>query len=308
MLKRIWFNIYSLWFYLFKGLIQADKVAFGNKDESLGSDSSYEEQNEQNSVWQDLLKGELTQRVIDLRYETAHSCRESKKYEYVGGGKSNKKSMFSYNGNIENEENLPIFLVQSNGEDVSTIVDYNTKAIRTFRFNISYDYLCRYRLDAYTKKVVIRKDKDVVIVDFYTSKYHEKSNNEHKFFLAEVNRILKGDRRSDILGIKTLTFDTFNAYGADDGITYTFDKFKYIDALEFDGNIVLRFSAKLKSTNDFIDEIYDKKSEEKFLNKTKRENSKQSFTTVKESIKETDENEAFADKLKEALEGNGSKN
>ena len=311
-LKKIWIKIYSFFLYLSKGLNHADKIAFGSKNDALDSGIRNEQHEEEESVWSDLLKGELTQRVIDLRYETAHADRESKKYEHVGGGIGKKKNnMFSYSGNIENSDNLPLFLVQENKEEVSTLTDAQDKVVRTFRLKVLYDYICRFRLDVYAKKCVIKKtdNEKRFIIDFYVTKYHEKSNNEHKFFLSEIKRILEGDRRSDILGISNLSFETFNAFGAADGITYEFTDFYYINIVEFDGNYILRFNAKLKKVEDFIDSIYNKESERKFKEKEKREGYIPNVSTVFEVKNKEEEDNKNYERLTELFnDDNGGEN
>lgn len=273
-------------------------MAFGNKNEALSEGSSYEQQQEQDCVWSDLLKGELTQRVIDLRYETAHSDRESKKYDYVGGGVAKKRSIFEFSGNIENSDELQVFLIQENKENISTISNYN-KAVRDYNIKFYYDFIPRLRIDSYTKKIVIRKDGNMFIFDIYLSKYQERYNNEHKFFISELKRIQNGDRRSDILQIDGVNFTTYNAFGHPDGVEFTFDNFTYKDIVEYDGNLILRFSCNLKTEHDFIDEVYNEKSESKFKNKEKREGFTQSFNTVNEIIETKKDDDENFEKLNE---------
>lgn len=304
MLKRFFLKIYSFFVYLSNGLKSAEKIAFGNKSDALDDGMTCEQQQEHDSVWQDLLKGELTQRVIDLRYETAHADRESKKYQYIGGGNAKKRNIFEYNGNIENSNNLDIFLVQENHEDIATLTN-SEKAIRTYRLKITYDFISRFRLDAYTKKVVIKKDNNRYVVDFYVSKYLEKYNNEHKFFMAEINRVVSGDRRSDILLIDKLSFCTFNSFGIPDGVSLSFNNFEFLSIVEYDGNFILRFKSDLENTSDYIDSVYDEKSEKKFLNKDKRETFKENFSVIDEKIRTNEENDKNYIKMTELLEKNG---
>ena len=304
MLKRFFLKIYSFFVYLSNGLKSAEKIAFGNNSDALDDGMTCEQQQEHDSVWQDLLKGELTQRVIDLRYETAHADRESKKYQYIGGGNAKKRNIFEYNGNIENSNNLDIFLVQENHEDIATLTN-SEKTIRTYRLKITYDFISRFRLDAYTKKVVIKKDNNRYVVDFYVSKYLEKYNNEHKFFMAEINRIVSGDKRSDILLIDKLSFCTFNSFGIPDGVSLSFNNFEFLSIIEYDGNFILRFKSDLENTSDYIDSVYNEKSEKKFLNKEKREMFKENFSVIDEKIKTSEENEKNYIKMTELLEKNG---
>ena len=69
-MKRLWAKIKIFFFYLFAGMKNANDVAFtGQKDVEAGDGSGIEQQKEVNSVYKDLLRGELTQEVIELRHE-----------------------------------------------------------------------------------------------------------------------------------------------------------------------------------------------------------------------------------------------
>ena len=299
MFKKIWYKIYSLWIYLFKGLNSAEKITMGNKEEALNPSSFCEEKEEQDSVWQDLLKGELTQRVIDLRYETAHTVRESKKYEYVGGSIAKKNSFFTeYNGKIENSEGLKVLLVQDNDEDVATITTYD-RVKRVFRLKFKYPFIPRFRTDMYVKKLVLREGNNGVVADFYLSKYHERYNNEHKLFLSEIKRIVNGDRRSDIIDLDEVSFITYKAFGCDDDIEYMLNNFKFIDIVEYDGNYILRFMVDIFNVKDYIDDVYNEESAKKFENHELREKASLSFSVSKEAIEKQEEDDNYYKKFKE---------
>ena len=74
----------------FYGLKNADSEMFTSKHSS-SSDSSYIQQIKETNVGKDLLKGEVTQEVEDLRYSTYAVYREANQYEYIGNGVAIKK-------------------------------------------------------------------------------------------------------------------------------------------------------------------------------------------------------------------------
>ena len=123
MIRNLGFNIKTFFHLFFRGLNQADKVAFGSKEEALNKDLSIEQQQEVDCVWNDLIKGEVTQRVKDLRYETAHAVRESKHYEYIGNGIAKKRTMYEYKGVAENSEGFEIVLVQDNSKIITILTE-----------------------------------------------------------------------------------------------------------------------------------------------------------------------------------------
>ena len=278
MISKIWFNIRTFFHLFFRGLNQADKAAFGSKEESLNKDSSIEQQQEVDCVWNDLIKGEVTQRVKDLRYETAHAVRESKHYEYIGNGIAKKRTMYEYKGVAENSEGYDIVLVQDNSKIIKGVGDAFDNPIIEYEIKVNAPFKLKHRVDSYLKKVILRKDnEEKYCLDLYFSKYLEKYNNVHKFFLSELTRIYKGkDMRSDILLINSVEFITKNAYGDNDDVVYKIDLTEFRDIKEFDGNYVLTFHAKIKEKDDLIRLVYDEKSAEKFNNKTARDEKKSS--------------------------------
>jgi hypothetical protein len=294
MFKKFLLKIYSFWVYLFNGLHQADRLAFGTKEESLGSGTSHEKHDEKDCVWQDLLKGELTQRVIDLRYETAHADRESKRYSYVGGGLAQKKNkLFKYKGTYLDVEGYDVYIVQDNklGDNGSYVLKFK------------YDFLCRFNLERYCKKIILHKNENDTILDIYVSQYRERYNNQHKFFISELNKIINGDRRSDLLDFNSVEFISFNAFGCDDGVTYSIGKKYFLGIYEFDGSYVLRFKCSIDDIDDFIDSVYNEESERKFKNKERREGVKiDSFDDELEKITTKEDNERFINKAKDIID------
>ena len=278
MFSKIWFNIRTFFHLFFRGLNQADKVAFGSKEESLNKDLSIEQQQEVDCVWNDLIKGEVTQRVKDLRYETAHAVRESKHYEYIGNGIAKKRTMYEYKGIAENSEGYDIVIVQDNSKIIKGVGDAFDNPIIEYDIKVIAPFKLKHRVDSYLKKVILRKDNEGKhYLDLYFSKYLEKYNNVHKFFLSELTRIYEGkDMRSDILLINSVEFITKNAYGDNDDVVYKISLSEFRDIKEFDGNYVLTFHAKIKEKDDLIRLVYDEKSAEKFNNKTARDEKKAS--------------------------------
>ena len=303
MFKKFWVNIITFFHLFLRGLHIADKIAFGSKEDSLNKSSSLEQQNEQNSVWNDLMKGVVTQEVKDLRYETHHVVRESYNYEYIGNGVAKKKTIFSFKGNVENNENYKIKYVQDNSVIVKGV--YDSSEIKEYRIKYKYDFLPKFRVDSYTKKIVVKEtEAGDLQIDIYFSEYLEKYNNEHKFFISELNKVYNGDKRSDILDIKELTFTSWKAYGLDDDIIMSFNLTNFIDIVKYDGSFVVKFKGILKESKDLIELVYDEKSAEKFKNKTKRNTKKTTgnYGLIVDSNERMEKEKEYADKYKKLLE------
>lgn len=272
MIKKIYNKIRSFFFYIFWGLKSADKIAFGTKEDSSNAGTVLEQQNEQNSVYKDLLKGEVTQEVKELRHEMYFSERKSHKYKYIGNGVVTKKNeIFDYPGKIDKTDGFPLQILQPNIEDTGTLsenlseVDYRIKNKKEFTIDIERDFIPRFRLEEFTNKLVVKRiNENAVMLDFYTPIYKSQFNTIHKLFLKELEKIYMGDVRSDVIDFKQVEFISFRAFGTDDLKKYTYNNIEFDNILIFDGHYVIKFTADIVNDGeDLINEFYCNEEEEK---------------------------------------------
>ena len=161
-------KIKNLFYSFFYGLKGAENEMFVSKH-SINSDTNFTQQIQQDNLGENLLKGEVKQEVMDLRYSTYSVSRESESYEYVGDGVAIKKERKPFDiNNFSFIQKNKIFcdgvldsMNETNGQDEFTIlctykdvnrfklerfIDYiyvntiNNNAKITFRFNKSYDF------------------------------------------------------------------------------------------------------------------------------------------------------------------------
>lgn len=277
MLKRLYMWLYTTAFYLFSGLRAADKVAFAANDTSGNGDgANIEVQNEEKSVYKDLLRGEITQEVRELRHEMYYAERESHKYKYVGNGVAVKKNKLFDDEvkGLENSDGYKVQLIQNNREDTEGVADnlveydYRLKDQRNYTIKIERNFIPRFRIEEFANKVVVKRiDEKHVLLDVYVTKYESQFNRRHKPFLNELEAVYMGDTQSDIIDFDTLAFTTFKAYGADDLIYYKYNNIKFDNIVEFNGDYVLKFFADIECDgddliNEFYDEIAAKKNAE----------------------------------------------
>ena len=272
MIKKIYNKIRSFFFYIFWGLKSADKIAFGAKEDPSNDGTVFEQQNEQNSVYKDLLKGEVTQEVKELRHEMYFSERKSHKYKYIGNGIVSKKNeIFDYPGKIDKTDGFPLQILQPNIEDTGTLsenlseVDYRIKSKKEFTIDIERDFIPRFRLEEFTNKLVVKRiNENAVMLDFYTPIYKSQFNTIHKLFLKELENIYMGDVRSDVIDFKQVEFISFRAFGTDDLKKYTYNNIEFDNILIFDGHYVIKFTADIVNDGeDLINEFYCNEEEEK---------------------------------------------
>ena len=209
-MKKILFYIYTFFHHFFTGLKSADTVAFSQKTDTGGGEGGNTEvKDEADSVYKDLLKGEVTQAVRELRHEMYHSERESHEYTYTGGGRATKKK-YDDTPDLPCYEGYHIQVLQDNTEDTGGVVDGitnaddGTKDKRDFTIIIERDFTPRFKIEEYVNKIVVeRNDSNNIILDLYTTKYESQFNRKHRPFLNEIKRIINGDTRSDIINLSS---------------------------------------------------------------------------------------------------------
>lgn len=305
-MKKLWFNIKLFFHSLAWGMKSADAIiSESNKDMEGGDPAGIEQHKETKSVYDDLLRGEVTQEVKELRHEMYYAERKSHEYEYGGNGRAVKRnSMFDYKGNVEQDDNYEIKIVQENHEDPSSLIDMGIycmgekfelddkakedlrlKNKRDFTIEIERDFIPSFRLEQYATKLVVKKiDEAHVMLDVYVPAYSKQFDNNSKMFLKAIEKIYKGERRSDIVDFSKLGFISYNAYGTDDLKKYLYKNIILSNVVKFDGSYVLKFCAVPEiNGEDLISEFYDKTADEKSKNHEMREGATLNIENVVES-------------------------
>lgn len=323
-MKKLWLNIRIFFTLLFKGLKNANDIAFtGNKDTDVGNGSSIEQQKEVQSVYKDMLKGEITQEVIELRHEMYFAERASKKYKYTGNGRATKMNdIIKYNGDLETSDGLDISIVQENKEDVGSLLDYEIYNIgnevalgeksqgdlskskqKKFTINIKRDFLAKFNIEQYTEKIVIKQlNDDESIIDIYVNQYMKQFNNIHKLFLKQIEQIYTGDIRNDIIEFNSISFITNNAYGAEDLLEYEFNNIQFENIIRFNEFYVLRFLGKnVKYGNDLLNDVYDERTAKLNEEHAPRNNNMFEWNLALEDIEENNKADEAINLIKQEL-------
>ena len=201
-----------------------------------------------------LLKGEITQQVIDLRYRTYEVDKKSKDFEFFSpllardnGTKDSKKVKW------ENEDGRELVLIQPNhviteniGEALERL-DSKDKVKENYLINIKRDFTPRFRLEEFTTRLAVKRGDDdtTAILDFYVPKYKSDTNFRLNAFLTDVKNIKDKWVRSDTLDFKSVFFVTSHAYRVKDMFSFKFDNPVYLETVEYDGSYILRFVSKI---------------------------------------------------------------
>lgn len=286
------------------GMRSADeKITVGGK---LGADdgTTITQQKESKSLYEALLKGEVTQEVIEARHEMYYAERRSHDYIYNGGGRATKlNNVFDYEGHVENSDGHRIQLVQDNRLDMANYEDYGIDidyketdnvygtiknediSKKEYTIKILRSFIPKFRIEEFITKAVVKICDDKRIIDLYFSKYPVEFNRISRMFVNAMTAIYVGDVRSELLEIEGLSFVTKNAYGADDLIRYSYNNFEFRDIVEFDGSYVLRFLCDVvEDGTDLVEEFYDEATEQKSREHAPREGATVSMENAQEII------------------------
>ena len=298
LIKKLCNRINAYWVGFFYGLKDTNDTVFTQAgiDNSVGTE--IQQQVTENRVSKDLLKGEVTQQVEELRYRTYKVDRESKQFEYFSPTKAirfdKQDSKFV---KYDNSDNLELITIQPNHANTANIYDgtkdvdfLNAKLVdgqgnvsinlghfdveNKYNIEIERDFMPRFKLEAYTTRLVVKKldDEDNMILDFYVSKYPQEKDMKSIYFIKEVEKLMSGYRQSDITSMTRVSFVTSHAYGLNDMIEFRFDHIYYKGILEYDGHYVLKFKAHAYvNGKDQTDEFYSKSMDEKYRNNEKKE-------------------------------------
>jgi hypothetical protein len=283
--KKIISNIRLFFHYLFVGMKNVDALMTNNQKNN--DSSGYEVSDSAgDGVFKDILEQKVTQEVEELRYASYEVAKKSKNYRYVGNGKAVKKSnsqLSLKHGFLDESDNLPIILVQDNKmvcEDVLTVLnevneDKNKKIFKDYTLKIKRDFFPRFLIEEFIRKIVIKQADGNYVIDLYCSKYPSQFNEKRsRAFLSELKKIKNGNiRNSDVLDINEISFISSNAWGVDDWFLFEFNEFDLNSITEFDGNFIIRFGCQAKTfMKNILDKIYSKSAEEKYQNKSMKEN------------------------------------
>lgn len=289
-LKKIRLFLISI-FFSFKKIDNVLVTSNKESDKKTDDSISLEQECESKNVYDDLLRGEVTERVRELRHEMYYSERKSKEYSYIGNGIVKKNSIFDYSGNIDRSENLKIFLVQENKVITSSFSDFNgdegdfrnkTESEKKRILEVERDFIPRFKLENYVTKFVIKQiNEEKYLIDLYVSIYEDKWKPTSRMFHKEMERIYQGYLNNNTTNINKIKFITRDAFGSPDLVEFSFNELKYDNIIEFDGYYVLKFLGNIEYRNDLIEEFYDEKTAEKCDKKERRENASINLFEIK---------------------------
>ena len=137
---NIWNKIYSFFYSIPFGMKAAEDEVMLSKVDASSVDTGIHQQISQQRVGQDLLKGEVTQEVEELRYRDYKVYRESKHYKPIGD-------------EMVKVENIKNDIFHQCNEFICHGTDGNEDD--QFRIKIEYEYLSRFKIEKCIQSVSV---------------------------------------------------------------------------------------------------------------------------------------------------------
>ena len=229
-----------------------------SKVDSSSVDSGIHQQVHQHRVGRDLLKGEVTQEVAELRYRDYKVYKESKNYKYVGEGEVIK----------ENKSYSSVF--HQGNQRVCKATYENTDEQETFTIKIEYNDFPRFRLERLCQSITCYQHQAPIeiILNFDNCAAHD--DPYRRTFLNELQRIYDLEQsglniKSEIYdSIKHLSFVTYKAVDEDDFIKYDFYTLQGLETFKDDDQFRIRFVVGIHEREDLTQKFYNKEMDEKY--------------------------------------------
>ena len=268
MIKKI-SNFFTRFFYgLGFGMKNAESEMLLSKNSS-NSESSYVQQIKEQNVGKDLLKGEVTQEVEDLRYSTYKVYKESNNYEYLGDGVAIKKEKKDFNiNNFSFVQRNKIFC-KSVYESFEESVDDMDK----FTLTVVYETSPRFKIERFTECLTVRGVNGNIDITFRFNKAYDINSPITRMFYNELMKLENTDRGNEIYSdnITNLCFTTYKAQGEDDFIMYIFNNLqpKSYEFLEQYVNVT--FTTNDFTRQDLTEKFFSKNQQDKYTMKMSKD-------------------------------------
>ena len=316
--KRIILGVRLFFHGLFWGLRDADLTISSQKD---GNDEEVNHKLEVGrTVYDDLLVGEETQQVKELRDASYRVFREADKYdvevlgmERDGANFDNENTVLSAQVKKKSIEVKPridtlktkgykTILVQDAKEYENDIKTREQEAlsgeeiddVKTLIYNITYkdNITPRFRIERYIKKLVVEESKGKRHrLSLYFSIYARQFVKRDSLFIAELNRIFKNEQHEhDFNEIEKIEFVSDKAFGVESLHQISISNIKYKDIKIFDGNFVVTFTCKY-SCDDATAKYHTEELDEKYEKKALKHDSVDIITLSRRIEKEEQEKE-----------------
>lgn len=276
-LKRI---LYALPF----GMKAADTEIMGSNDTLDGNGINVTQQVTDQRVAKDLLKGEVTQAVEELRYRTYKVSAESKKFDYVGNGLAVKKD-------LKPKDRKKIRFSQENkllcADVLQELNRVNGYGSESYRAEIGYDGIVRFKIEQFLTQMDVSIDNDengnMITAEtvFHFNSLPDAYNGNSMPFINELkklkemydNRLTYGIERNEIASsMISLTFITYKATNEEpDMERFNFLMPNFVNIEESNNEFRIKYKWDSATYTNLSDKYFSLSMFDKYANNEKKD-------------------------------------
>lgn len=245
----------------------------GFEKEVIGTEDSVNKEISQGNLGSDLLRGEVTQAVEELRHSNYQVYRESNNYKYVGDGCAIKKEKQDNNGVIK--------FVQPNKEQCQSVLE-GLKSLDEFipsqtTLTCGYNDIPKFKIENYILNVNVEINKDLCKINLVFDKNFDKNKPQTKMFLNELRKMndINLLRSCDLYSnMNSIFFTTYKASGEDDMIRYSFHNLIFQKYEETENEINVSFLSIEFEREDLMAKYFSETMHQKYQEKAPKNNGK----------------------------------
>ena len=281
--KKIKSRIQLLWHSLFRGMASADTI-INSPTGSANSVEIVQQIRGGGGVFDDLLQQKETQRVIETRDKYYRVLKEADKLDTSGikiigedddglvfsipeeGLRKKSKTDFMKHPPVFNDGNFSLRTIQDN-KQIQKSSNFNIDLKEALNPSLTNydttlnierdDFLPRFQLEKYTKRMVVRNNGNRAYVDLYLPTEASQFGKIDAILIANLNQIWKGEQKnSDLTDFKEIWWYSDKAWNSEDICLFKYDDIKFIGINVFNGSFVLTFDCNIVNDGTDLTEKY----------------------------------------------------
>ena len=233
MLKKVKKIFYRFLYALPFGMKAANDEILAQKSTSDSNDVGIHQVINQNRVVHDLIKGEVTEQVEELRYRTYLIEHESKKYKYLGDGIAVKEEKTDNNWGLNNDIDKNFNFTQPNNEIIGSVEDELDRigkyGKRVFTLQLkSKNFTNKFNNEEYVLLTSVNNNNGYLNINLVYSIYPNKYDPISRMLINQLEDALNGNIRTNdsVCDFDSLIFVTNKAIGEEDYKKYSFFNLK----------------------------------------------------------------------------------
>lgn len=245
---------------------------------SIPSPTMIENDVQKSNLGTDLLQGEVTQAVEELRFMDYSVTNESKKYKYIGDGQAIKQNIVKSNGVYNFIQDNKI-ICESVVNELQRVGQYGNDS---YTLKIINKDTPRFRIEKYCQYIQVQINPSEISLTMFFSKYPNQYEVSSKAFINELEKNYSlSIAKPSIADLEMISFVTYKASGEDDLIMYTFKELSFSHIEKNDHGYLIKWNAKSYNRENLIEKFYSETMNKKYQAKEKKTKNISPFNTVR---------------------------